>query len=179
MRPIRLRHFTHRCLTAGFLALGLSAPAAAAPVNFEITLGGAIGSFTADEAGGLLTSFSLMINGILFDTLGVGNAAPVYDALANDIRGVGSTSGFITNSLANATCGIGECVLDLEDSTDPGVIPPLYAIFPVVGGIPRSVIDSGAYAITKPGTTVVPLPATIWLMIGGLGGLLLARRNRA
>ncbi|MEL6233264.1 MAG: VPLPA-CTERM sorting domain-containing protein [Pseudomonadota bacterium] len=178
-----MRRFRTRRLAAAaavFCAFGAASPAFAVPMPFDIALGGAVGSFTADDAGGVISAFSLTVNGITFDTLGMGNAAPVYDALANDIRGVGGTSGIVTNSVATAICGIGECVLDLEDSVDPGVIPPLYAIFTTPGGMFGELVASGEYAISKPGdpATVIPLPATIWMALAAMGGLVLVGRRR-
>ncbi len=153
-------------ITAGIL----SAPMAnAITVSYNITVGTSVGIFEAPDTGGLLTSFNITIDGVTFDTLGTGVGAPVYDAVSNDIRGNPSTEGFITNSAAGSGCLAMECILSLEDSVNPGVQPPLYAIFPLVGGFPGGVTNSGEYSITlAPPMSPIPLPAPLAMLASAL-----------
>jgi hypothetical protein len=153
--------------------------ASAASVTFEIEIDGATGMFQAPDTGGLIESFGIIIDGVNYDMLGTGTAAPVYSATDNDIRGNPGTEGFIQNSVAGGGCLAMECVLGLESSVDPGVIPPLFAIFPLVGGFPGTVTNSGIYAITPliP-TTSVPLPASMFLLMSTLAILVSAGRLR-
>ncbi|MEM9709805.1 MAG: hypothetical protein AAF871_13570 [Pseudomonadota bacterium] len=165
------------CLALGLVfASAIADRADAAVVEFDITFGGATGQFSAPEAGGLLTAFNITVFGITFDTLGVGSVAPTYDAVANDIRGAASTSGTVLNSAAGGGCTPLECVLDIEDSVDPGVIPGQYAIFPLEMGVPGTVLFGGDYVITPPETGgggtpdgIIPLPPALALLLGGLG----------
>ncbi|MCG7521028.1 hypothetical protein [Ruegeria sp. Ofav3-42] len=145
-------------------------PAATAmTLQYQIEIDGAIGTFEAPDTGGLLSSFEITIDGVTFDTLGVGNAAPVYDAVDNDIRGNPGTEGFILNSMAGGACLAMECILSLEDSGNPGVEPPLFAIFPLVGGVPDTVTNSGEYSISQgPPMSPIPLPAPFALLAAAL-----------
>ncbi|WP_170329631.1 hypothetical protein [Ruegeria arenilitoris] len=168
---IATRRIVSKALVLSLALASFSATVAnAITVTYGIEIDGAIGTFDAPDTGGLLTSFSITIDGVTFDTLGVGNAAPVYDATSNDIRGNPGTEGFITNSAAGSGCLAMECVLSLEDSTDPGVVPPLFAIFPLVGGMfPGGVTNSGEYAITMPPPmNPVPLPAPLTLLAAAI-----------
>jgi hypothetical protein len=151
----------------------------AATVTFEIEIDGVIGMFDAPDSGGLIESFSITLDGVTFDLLGTGTAAPTYDAVANDIRGNPGTEGFIQNTVAGGVCAAMECVLGLEDSVDPGVIPGLYAIFPLDNGIPGGVTNSGEYSITPPDPVpAVPLPASLPLLLAGLGGLAISHKRK-
>ena len=155
----------------------LATPSAAATVTFQIDIGSATGMFDAPEAGGLLTSFNITLNGVTFDTLGMGMSAPVYNAVDNDIRGNPSTEASILNSVAAPGCPALSCVLSLEDSVDPGVVPPLYAVFPLEMGIPGTVTAAGEYSITPPAP--IPLPAPALMLLGALAGLMGLRRFEA
>ena len=112
------------------LCLSVAAPAAAATFNvFQAGTNIQFGSFDAPVGGGALTSASFSLAGGVFDTLGAGPAAPVYDAVNNWVVGAGITFSEITNSVAfntvdlftnPITCGIGECRLSLIDSGGGG-----------------------------------------------------------
>jgi len=148
------------------LLCGTAGVADAATVKYQIEINSTIGMFEAPSDGGLLSSFEITLGGVTFDTLGEGVSAPVYDAINNDIRGNPSTEADIRNSLAGAGCPVLSCILSLEDSVDPGVVPPLYAIFPVIDGIPGTVTSAGEYTITPPAP--IPLPASLFLLFGAL-----------
>jgi hypothetical protein len=165
-------------LAAGLFG-GLTAPASAVSVTYGIEIAGNTGSFDAPDTGGLIEAFTITIDGVTFDTLGVGGGAPTYDPVDNDIRGNPGTEGFVLNSTASGACAALECVLSLEDSIDPGVIPPLYAIFPLVMGIPGTVFASGEYEVTPPdATNPIPVPAPFGLLAGGLVLLWATGRRR-
>ncbi|MEL7256926.1 MAG: hypothetical protein AAFN80_03665 [Pseudomonadota bacterium] len=157
-------------------ACALAPTAHAATVTFDIEIAGVTGMFDAPEEGGLLSSFNITLGGVTFDTLGMGVSAPVYNAVDNDIRGNGSTEASILNSVAGPGCAALSCILSLEDSVDPGVVPPLYAIFPLEGGIPGTVTSAGEYAITGPAP--IPLPAPLALLLGAILSLLGLRKMR-
>lgn len=159
----------------GVLLLGAWMAAPAQAVTYQIDIGSASGTFEAPGGGGLLSAFDITIDGVTFDTLGMGVSAPVYNAIDNDIRGNPSTEGYVLNSAAGGACAALSCILALEDSTDPGVVPPLYAIFPLIDGVPDTVTGAGEYAISQ-----VPLSAGAGLL--AFGGLVLGwvgRRRRA
>ncbi|WP_159090010.1 hypothetical protein [Ruegeria sp. Alg231-54] len=159
-----------RAITVSFTAAFFAVSTAhAITVQYEIEIDGTIGAFEAPDTGGLLSSFEITIDGVTFDTLGVGNTAPVFDAVANDIRGNPGTEGFISNSMAGGGCLAMECILSLEDSGNPGVEPPLFAIFPLVDGFPDTVTNSGEYSISQaPPVSPVPLPAPFAMLVAAL-----------
>ena len=151
----------------------------AATVTFQIDISGETGMFEAPEDGGLLTSFSITLNGTTFDTLGMGISAPVYNAIDNDIRGNPSTEASILNSVAGIGCPALSCILALEDSIEPGVVPPLFAIFPIVDGFPGTVTSAGEYNITPPiPPAPVPLPAGGLLLLTAIAGVAGLKRRK-
>ncbi|MEX0349535.1 MAG: hypothetical protein AB3N15_08920 [Paracoccaceae bacterium] len=165
-------------LLAAALAATLAVPSAkAATVTYGIQIGGAMGMFDAPDSGGLLTSFEITLGGVTYDSLSMGSGAPVYDAASNDIRGNPGTEGFVLNSVAGPGCMAMECVLSLEDSVDPGVIPPQYALFPLVMGVPGTVTNSGSYSVTPPAP--IPVPGSVLALASAIALLAaLAWRRR-
>jgi hypothetical protein len=122
------------------------------------------------------------VDGAVYDVLGTGSSAPVYDALNNWITGNGDPFGAIFNSAPYMTvdigdnpisCGAGECVFSLTDSSGGGVPPEWYLDYVPVMGTPAA-IDFGNYEI-KP----IPLPASALLLAGALAGLPALRRRAA
>jgi hypothetical protein len=170
-----------RLVTSSALVLALSATAApAATFNiFEAGTTTLLGTFEAPLGGGALTTASISVDGGLFNVLDGGTSAPVYDAVNNWITGAGDPFAGITNSVAYnttdiamnpITCGVGECVFALTDSSGPGV-PPEWAIIYLPG--PAS-IDFGFYEIQP-----VPLPATALMLAGALAAFGAVRRCSA
>lgn len=178
MRSVMM-NFVSGCILGAGIMITPSAQAA----SFNIAIAGETGLFDAPAAGGLLSSFSITLNGVTYDSLSAGPGAAVYQAVDNDIRGNPGTEAFILNSTAGTGCLALECVLSLESSVDPGVIPPLYALFPLDMGIPGTVTQSGEYMISAvPSVDPVPLPASVLLLGGALGliaGLRRLPRKRA
>jgi hypothetical protein len=136
-----------------------------------------LGTFTAPAAGGLLTSASIIYNGITFSTLAVGAAAPFYFAAGNYVDGAGGGFGLIYNDTAfnfmqgatNYTCGIGQCIFAFEDTG---------------GGYPSGAGEwyiehpQANYALGLYQIAAVPLPATALLLLGAIAGLAGWRRRQ-
>jgi hypothetical protein len=159
----------------------LVTPASAATYN--VSLGSAQGVFNAPLGGGLISSFSVTLGNTVFDVLGIGAAAPVYNPILNlttglfdiEFRGFGQPTGNVFNSAASAQCPVGQCVLQLFDTTN-GVNSPDFLAFNTVT---FQNVAFGTYMI-DPTPAPVPLPATGLLLgaaLAGAGAIL--RRRRA
>lgn len=163
-----------RFVVAVVMSLGLSVSAIAA--TFQIEMASQTTTFDAPLGGGGITGFSIAIGGVTFDTPEAGALSPVYDAVENDIQGIGGLFGYFSNSLAGPGCAAGLCLLEFEDS-NMGMPPKLWAVFPLVMGFPGGVIASGEYVITVPDAQI-PLPAPAFLLIGGIAALAATRARR-
>ena len=166
------RHLTPAALIA--LSLMAASPTAAATYNF--TMGAALGTFDAPLGGGLMTSFAVTLGNTDFDTLDVGAAAPVYNPILNtlnglmdiEFRGAGQPTAQVFNSVASATCPLGQCVLILYDTG--GVSLPEFL---VLNTVTLQNVSLGLYSI-DPDPVHGPDP------VAGLGlaSRLRARRTR-
>ncbi len=157
----------------------LAAPASAATYN--ASFGGSQGIFNAPLGGGLITSFSVTLGNTVFDLLGLGAAAPVYNPILNqttglfdiEFRGFGQPTGNVFNSAASAQCPVGQCVLQLFDTTN-GINSPDFLAFNTVT---FQNVAFGTYVI-DPNPAPVPLPAAGLLLAVALAGTGLATRRR-
>lgn len=141
-----------------------------------------LGTFEAPASGGLLTAASISVKGGVFDVLGLGSMAPVFDAVEMDVDGNGGVFGTLFNSVAFLTtdiaanpvsCGIGECVFSFEGSSGP-VPGQWYVDYIGVGG--AAALAFGHYDVAASTPAPVPLPMTAVLLIGA-GALLFAMRR--
>ena len=173
-------YFKSAAIAAFFLTA--SVPAEAATYNF--TMGGSAGTFDAPLGGGLLTGISIMIGNTLFDTLGIGAAAPVYTPLFNplnslfdiEFHGAGQPTASIFNSVGSAECPVGDCIMQIFDTGGGGSLPE----FLVLNTVTFQNVALGLYSIDPaPVVPPVPLPAPAWLLAFGLGGLGFAARWRS
>lgn len=154
----------------------LSAPAEAA--TWTIDFGSVETSFQAPVGGGPVTGLVVTLGGVIFDTPGTGDEAPVFDPVSNDFSGAGGgIFSYYLSALVGSGCPSDACLLEFENRVDP-VTPPLWAAFPLEMGIPGGVFASGSYLIAP---APIPLPASLGLMAAAAGalGLLAARRRRA
>lgn len=161
------------------LALLPAAAPAATFLVFEEGTTTLLGSFEAPAGGGALTSASLSFGGGVFDVLGTGGGAPIYDPVANDVDG--APFGVVLNSVAFATtdlfsnpllCGAGECAFQFEAALPP--VPGTYFVDSIVGG--GTAIALGAYEVVP---APIPLPAGAALLGGAAALLALLGRRRA
>jgi hypothetical protein len=160
-------------------AVMCSLPAAVQAATFQISVGSQDTTFEAPLSGGPISSFSVSIDGVLFDTPDSGNVAPVYDAAGNDINGAMSPFGSFLNSTAGAPASecssLLSCVLVFEDRINI-MTPGNWSAFPLVMGVGGPVFAFGQYSINP---VPVPLPAALPLFAGGLGLLgWMARRRQ-
>jgi hypothetical protein len=163
--------------------LSIATPAGAATYDvFRDGTASLLGTFEAPAAGGLLTSAAMTVKGGVFDVLGVGGFAPVFDAVANDVDGAGGQFGAVFNSVAFMTtdvasnpilCGIGDCVFSFDGIV--GITPGEWHVDYVPGGMGVAAIAFGRYQIAA---AAVPLPASGLLLLGAAGILALATRRR-
>jgi hypothetical protein len=149
-------------IAAALSALSFASPAAAATFNFSF--GSTQGTFDAPVGGGLMSAFSIIVGATLFDTLGLGNEAPVYDPLFNPVtglfdiefRGFGQPAASVFNSTASAQCPVGQCVLQLFDTQGGTQAPEFMAL----NFVTFEQIGFGTYSIDPtPVAAPVPLPA--------------------
>jgi hypothetical protein len=169
-------------LAAVFVAVAaLGTPVSAATYN--ATFGPAQGVFNAPLGGGLISSFSVTLGNTVFDLLGLGAAAPVYNPIVNqttglfdiEFRGFGQPTGNVFNSAASAQCPVAQCVLQLFDTTN-GVNAPEFLAF---NTLTFQNVAFGNYVI-DPNPAPVPLPAAGLLLAAALAGTgFAARRRRA
>jgi len=140
-----------------------------------------LGTFEAPDAGGAVTAGSFTLEGGVFDTLGTGSEAPLYDAANNWVTGTPGGFGGFYNSVAFNTfdflnnplsCGVGECVFSLTSSSGSPVPAEWHVDYLPNGGAP---IALGNYTVE---TAAIPLPASVLLLLSGLGALGLRRSAR-
>lgn len=167
----------------------------ASAVTFDVVFAGtdtSFGSVAAPAGGGPATSGSLLIDGGTYDVLGAGAQAPVVDIAEGDFNDgaafFNSASFPASTTGGDVVCGPGDCLIEFFDVFDPEVPGEYVALF-VPDGMSdmAEVIDTGFYEITGGllGPTdeagrpppVIPLPAGLPLLVGGLGALALARRR--
>lgn len=118
---------------SAFLALGLALPIAGAALPasaatfalldeaLDASLS-PLGTFETPAAGGPLTAAAIVYDGIVFDILGAGSEAPIYDAASNEVDGAGGF-GLIANGTPFSfvdgaetyDCPVGTCVFALTD----------------------------------------------------------------
>jgi hypothetical protein len=163
--------------------LSVAGPAGAATYDvFKDGTTDLLGTFEAPSVGGLLTSALMSVKGGVFDVLGVGGMAPIFDAVAMDVDGSGATFGSVFNSVAFMTtdiaanpilCGIGECVFSFDGRSGP--TPGQWYVDYVPGGNGAAAIATGYYQIAA---AAVPLPASGLLLLGAAGALALSTRRR-
>jgi hypothetical protein len=174
-----MSRFFKSAITAAFV-LTASAPAKAVTYNF--TMGGSASTFDAPLGGGLLTSFSVLIGNTLFDTLGLGAAAPVYTPLFNplnglfdiELHGAGQPTAHVFNSVGSPECPVGDCIMQIFDTGGGGSLPE----FLVLNTVTLQNVALGLYSIDPaPVVPPVPLPAPAWLLVFGLAGLGVAARR--
>lgn len=163
----------------------LSAAGPAGAATYDVFRDGTtnlLGTFEAPAAGGLLTSALMSVKGVIFDVLGVGGDAPIFDAVAMDVDGSAAQFGSVFNSAAFLTtdiaantilCGIGECVFSFDGRV--GLIPGEWAVHYVPGGNGAANIAFGHYQIAA---AAIPLPASGLLLLGAAGALALSTRRR-
>jgi hypothetical protein len=180
MRPeMKLELLCVACL------LSTVVPASAATYDvFRDGTNSLLGTFEAPEAGGLLTSAMMLVKGGVFDVLGAGNLAPIFDSIALDVDGSGAPFGAVFNSVAFMTtdiaanpiaCGIGECVFQFEGKS--GQVPGQWYLDYIPGGNGAAALAFGYYQVAP---SAVPLPASGLLLLGAAAALALtARRRRA
>ncbi len=143
----------------------------------------ALGTFDAPTAGGLLTAASLSVFGGVFDVLGCGTSAPVFDALQLDVDGNGGQFGSIFNSVAFNTvdvnanpilCGVGDCVFSFDGIF--GVTPGEWYVDYVPGGVGVAAIGTGFYQISP---ATIPLPASgVFILTAWAALLVMANRPK-
>ncbi len=156
--------------TAALAAFVAVAPMAAHAATWNIDFGSTATTFDADP-GGLVGNMTVTLGGVTFDTPEIGDSAPVYNLASNDFRAFDGSK--FSYYLGTAGCPQPICLLEFEDRFD-SMIPPVWAAFPLVDGIPGSVLASGHYEISA-----IPLPATAGLIAAALAGLgVVARRRR-
>lgn len=156
---------TTRKIAAVFAASTVAFATPAAAAQFEVFLGGDLGSFfEADATGGSITGLSLTISGVTFDTPDMGSTLPVYDPAENDINGAVSQFGSFRNSGAAGLCGPLMCILAFEDRVDL-ITPGNWLAF--VEGSDGN-FGEGVYVITP---QQIPVPAGLPLILTGLAVL--------
>jgi hypothetical protein len=163
--------------------LFVSAPVSAATYDvFKDGTTDLLGTFEAPIAGGLLTSALLSVKGGVFDVLGAGGLAPIFDAVALDVDGSGAAFGAVFNSAAFATtdiaanpilCGIGECVFSFDGRSGP--VPGQWYVDYIPGGNGGAALAFGYYQIAA---AAVPLPASGLLLLGAIGVMATSARRR-
>jgi hypothetical protein len=163
--------------------LVVAAPASAATYDvFKDGTTDLLGIFEAPAAGGLLSSALLSVKGGVFDVLGAGGLAPVFDAVALDVDGSAAPFGAIFNSAAFATtdiaanpilCGIGECAFSFDGRVGP--VPGQWYLDYVPGGNGGAALAFGYYQIAA---AAVPLPASGLLLLGAVGMMAASARRR-
>lgn len=165
------------------LACVLATAAGADAATFTVFSAGSsdvLGSFEAPAVGGPLSAALLLVKGGVFDMLGTGSLAPVYDPTLPDVHGAGGSIGAVFNSVAfdttdvsdnPITCGIGECAFSFFDKFDAA--PPEWHLDYVVDG--GAALAFGRYEIAA---ATVPLPASGAAMLGALFAVGLATRRR-
>ena len=163
----------------------LSAAGPAGAATYDVFTAGTtnlLGTFEAPAAGGLLTAASLSVAGGIFDVLGAGGLAPLFDAIDFDVVGPsGGSLGAVFNSVAFATtvaanpilCGIGECAFSFFGSSVS--TPGEWHVDYVPGGVGVAVLGSGYYQVAP---SLVPLPASGLLLLGAAAALALSTRRR-
>jgi hypothetical protein len=159
-----------RAALAATLAFGTgTAQAAVFSVDFSGGNGTVLGSFVAAPTGGPVSNFTVTLAGVTFDTF-IGGTHD-YDAAINEFTYTGSFPAY-TNSAAYPICGIGACFLEIYPDPDPVVPGDYLAIDADLNNI-----DAGTkYVIIPP--SPIPLPATAWLLLGGLATLSTAAWRR-
>lgn len=163
-------------------ALAALAPAAAAAAPFffvDVQSQEVLGTFEAPAGGGPVTAFSVEIGGGVFDVLGAGPQAPVYDAAANDLGSAAGQVVFNSNTFPATTaddeavtCDPGDCPLEIFDAFDD--VPGEWAVQFLPSDDPAAAanLSTGFYEVAP-----IPLPAAGLLLLGALGAL--AVRGRA
>lgn len=163
----------------------LSAAGPAGAATYDVFRAGTtdlLGTFEAPAAGGLLTAASLSVSGGIFDVLGAGGLAPIFDAIGFDVVGSGGPFGAVLNSVAFATtdiaanpilCGIGECAFSFFGSFGP--TPGEWHVDYVPGGVGVAALAFGHYQVAP---SAVPLPASGLLLLGAAAALALSTRRR-
>lgn len=164
-------------------ALAVSLPLAAGAATFQITtdLPGLdpIGTFEAPESGGFVSDLSVeQMGGVVFDTRFDAGGPFSYDPVAVDFTDLTSIS--YTNSADfPGVCGPGDCLLTFfplpDDPFEPG---DLFAIDAFDNNI-----DTGTKYRIDPVPLVgdippIPLPAAGWMLLAGLGAMVLRRAGR-
>ncbi len=150
-------------------ALVAAAPMAAHAITLTIDFGTTATTFEADP-GGPVSNLSVTLGGVTFDTPQAGDGAPVYQAATNDFRAFDGSK--FSYYVGGTGCPEAVCLLEFEDRFD-AMTPPVWAAFPLVNGIPGTVLASGHYEISA-----IPLPATVGLLAAALASLGLATRRR-
>jgi hypothetical protein len=171
-----------RSLAAGCILLAAGPADAATYDVFKDGTTDLLGTFEAPAVGGLLTSALMSVKGGVFDVLGVGGLAPIFDSIAMDVDGSGAPFGAVFNSVAFMTtdiaanpilCGIGECAFSFEGSAGP--VPGQWYVDYVPGGNGGAALAFGYYQIAA---AAVPLPASGLLLLGAAGALAFTTRRR-
>ena len=167
------------------LAAALAVPvviagAAAEAASYNIINDGSsalLGTFDAPTTGGAITSISVSVGGVTYDSLGTGSQSPTYNAATNDLGGAGGVGlGAVYNSVASGICGIGECAFSffpIFDFVTP--IPGEWYADKVAPGQQQS-LGFGHYRVVP---AIVPAPPSILAMLAAIAALAgLARRRR-
>lgn len=183
MRTYSLLPSRHSSFAAAILFAVSTIHASAATFDlFKAGTTDLLGTFEAPLDGGLLTAASVSVKSGIFDVLGLGGMAPVFDAVEMDVDGNGGVFGTLFNSVAFLTtdiaanpvnCGIGECVFSFEGSSGP-VPGQWYVDYVGVGG--AAALAFGHYDVVVSTPAPVPLPITAVLLVGALTLLLSMRR---
>jgi hypothetical protein len=158
---------------AGVAAAIVLLPGMAGAVTYDIDFGSYETTFSAPEGGGAVSDLVAVLGGVTFDTPDPANP-PFYSPATNDFMPEGG--GIFSFYLGGAGCPQPSCVLEFEDAID-ATMPPVWAAFPLVMGVPGEVFASGSYIVTP---SAIPAPAAVWLLgtaLAGLGFLRLGRRR--
>ncbi|WP_375688132.1 hypothetical protein [Pseudooceanicola sp. LIPI14-2-Ac024] len=156
----------------------LASPATSATFEIDFSLlgsGSYTGTFEADPMGGVVSNFVATIGAVTFDTQ-VSGAAFEYDPLGGDFVNYTGFPAF-TNSVAVAgVCGVGLCALELY----PNPYDPVPGDYLAIDEFFNNIDDGTKYAINPvPTDGVIPLPASLPLMIGAGVMLAAVRRRRS
>lgn len=133
-----------------------------------------IGTFQAPNGGGAVSNLMVTLSGVLFDTRTDAGGLFDYDPVAGDFVNYTAFPTY-TNSIANALCGVGLCLLQIYPNPN-NVVPGDYL---AVDANLNNIDDGTKYAVNPtPVSSPVPLPPAVGLLGAALSGLLLLTGSR-
>ena len=139
-------------------------------ITYDVMFDSTLGTCEAPPGGGPISACSVTFGDTTFDLPSDGAAAPEYKPLFNtlnglydiEFRGTTQTTAHVFNSIASATCPLGDCTLFLYDTAGGTGLPE----YLVLKASTLENLNLGYYSISP---AAVPLPATLPLLAVALG----------